>query len=192
MSVAAMADNKLTRDATAQLADDKPVETVELPEGGRVVGVRENALNAVVQWIPAETIGAYVFLLTLLDPLEPNRGQQIYQLDFSGRWFIFALGALLTVLSVPLACAVKARLASVDFQPPVRETVIALVAFILWAIALPDTPLNDWSWWDPQYGAAAIVVSAVLLHPLAILFRINGKWTKAVAVPKEEGRSEPS
>jgi hypothetical protein len=181
-----MADNRLLLEAPAQATTAQPA-AVELPSGAKIPGVKEGALNAVAQWIPIETIGVYVFLQTLfLDPLNPPPGKHLYDMNFTARWEVFAVGFVITLLSVPLYTAVKAKnSATANFKFPLGETIIGAVAFVLWAMALPDTPANDWKWWNPDYGVAAIAVSAIFLNPIATLLGIKAQWGKTDPEPTE-------
>jgi hypothetical protein len=179
MSVAALADNRLLRETPETIPEGQPV-VAELPRAGKVPGVKEGALNSIVQWIPIETIGAYVFLQQLfLDPLNPGPGEKLHALGFTARWNVFIVGVVLTVLTIPLYTAMKAKLATANFKFPLAETVLGTFAFVLWAAALPDTPANDWEWWSPDYGVAAITLSALLLNPLAVIFGLKAQWGKA-------------
>jgi len=179
MSVAALADNRLLRSAPDTVEAGQPAG-LELPDGAKVPGVKEGALNSIVQWIPIETIGVYVFLQQLfLDPLVPGAGEELHELSFSARWNVFIVGLVLTILTIPLYTALKAKLATADFHVPIAETVLGTLAFILWAAALPDSPAGDWEWWTPDYGVAAITVSALLLNPIATLFGLKAQWGKA-------------
>jgi hypothetical protein len=179
MSVAALADNRLLRSTPAEVGANE-LAAAELPDGAKVPGVKEGALNAVVQWIPIETIGVYIFLQQLfLDPLTPGPRQELHELDFSARWNVFYIGLALTILTIPLYTALKAKAATADFAFPLAETVLGTVAFILWTAALPDTPLGDWEWWSPDYGVAAITISALFLNPVATLFNLKAQWGKA-------------
>ena len=172
-----MADNRLLLETPAAVgAGDTGVE---LPDGAKVPGVKTAYLNDLVQWIPIETIGVYIFLQSLFsDPLNPGPGQQLHELDFGSRWVVFAIGLVLTIVSVPLYTALKARRATANFKFPIGETVLGTIAFILWACALPDTPAEDWKWWNPDYGVAAIAISAVLLAPTAELLNLKAQWGK--------------
>jgi hypothetical protein len=184
MSVAAMADNRLLLAAPAQVPNGAPA--VVLPGGGKVAGVNEGTLNSIVQWIPIETIGVYVFLQSLfLSPLNPPVGVKLDQLDFSSRWHIFFIGLAITTLSIPLYTAMKAKQATASFKFPLGETVIGTVAFVLWALALPDTPASDWKDWTPHYGVAAIAVTAIFLNPIAVLLNIKAQWGKTVPPPPD-------
>jgi hypothetical protein len=176
-----MADNKLLKEAPSSVPAGETA-AFELPDGAKVPGVKEGTLNAVVQWIPIETIGAYVFLQTLLlDPLDPAPGLKLHELSHGSRWIVFGFGLILTLVSVPLYTAVKQRVATASFRFPLGETLIGSFAFVLWALALPDTPANGWEWWNPDYGVAAIAVSAVFLNPIATLLNIKSQWGKAPA-----------
>lgn len=181
MSIAALADNRLLRSTPSTVPADG-VAVAELPAGGKVPGVKEGALNAIVQWIPVETIGAYIFLQQLfLDPLSLPAGQKIENLDYSARWNVVLVGLILTVVTIPLYTALKAKLATADFKVPVAETILGSVAFVLWAAALPDTPLADFKGWSPDYGVAAITLSAIVLNPIATIFNLKAQWGKAPA-----------
>lgn len=178
MSVAALADNRLLRSTPDNVPRGAPA-AAEAPSGAKIPGVKEGTLNAIVQWIPVETIGVYVFLQQLfLDPLKAAPATNLDQLDFSAHWRVFWVGLVLTVLTVPLYTAMKAKIATAEFKFPLAETIIGAIAFVLWAAALPDSPLNDWSWWTPDFGVAAITVSALLLNPIAVLLNLKAQWGK--------------
>ena len=57
--------------------------------------------------------------------------------------------------------------------------VLGAGAFVLWAAALPETPFNDWKSWNPDYGVAAITISALFLNPGATLLGLKAQWGKS-------------
>ena len=179
MSIAAMADNRLLR--TTESNQPAGGATVDVPEGAKVPGVDTGTLNSIVQWIPIETIGAYVFLQQLfLNPLTKPSNQALEAIDYSARWHVWWVGVALTVITIPLYTAVKAKAAKAKFKLPLAEALLGTLAFVLWAAALPDSPFDDWSWWSTDYGVAAITISALLINPIATLLNLQAQWGKAV------------
>ena len=126
------------------------------------------AANQVARYIPTEAIGIYIAILALFNPLVPKPGQQLWQLDFHSRWWFFGISLIGTGALVWLMYLGKARAAGHKLDGPdipVFEMLIAIAAMAAWALALPDNPLQSFSWW--KEGISPVILSAAtFLIPL--------------------------
>ena len=148
MSIASLADARIDR--AQQTATSSPPTT------------------QVARYIPTEAIGIYIAILALFNPLVPKPGQHLWQLNFTSRWVFLGLSLVGTGALVWLTYLAKARAAGhkgSGRDVPVFEIVIAMAAMAAWALALPDNPLQAFSWW--QEGVSPVILTAAtFLIPL--------------------------
>jgi hypothetical protein len=85
---------------------------------------------------------------------------------------------LLSLALVPIYTRVKANNCSTRFQWPVLEMLISGVAFVLWTVALQDTPWNDWCGLEKWHSVAAIVVGGALLGGLTAALKKSPAWAE--------------
>src|SRR5215208_493046 len=159
MSIAALADTRIQRTEAATPTTDAPVTRAGIPAG---------VLNTLVQWVPTETVVGYVAIQAAMEPLTPTAGQKLCRLEFTDRWVLFAIMLVLSVVLVPIYTRIKANNCSTPFQWPVLEMAISGFAFVLWAIALADSPFDDLCGFKEWHAVAAIVVGGALLGGLTL------------------------
>jgi hypothetical protein len=119
----------------------------------------QNALSALVEYMPTETVALY---LATLAALPAARGEGM-KLDATHVYWLFAFA---TPLFFVLIYAGKRRAAGLTLLPPPREwpwwpTTAATLAFLAWGLAVPDAGYFD----DENRalaGVVAIGASAVL------------------------------
>jgi hypothetical protein len=147
MSLASMVDTKLARDKGADPAVVSPMA----PQG-----VPTNILNQITRWIPTETVTVYVAFLSLFGTPVLKSGQQASDLSYTSRWLLLALVALATPIVVILITMAKTTTGR-PFQWPIFEMVVGTIAFVAWAVALPDTPLSDFKDYDVKFNGAILI-----------------------------------
>jgi hypothetical protein len=186
MSISAMADNRLLRteapaaeheQLVAPIAGRSSALTGVLP-APRPQGISSDALSSLTTWIPAETITAYVGAQALLGNLAAPQGKPLHDADFTTRWVVFALALAITPVIVWLFTKIKSRGSHKPFEWPVFEMVVASLSFVLWAVALPDTPANGIAGWQPWWGGAAIIFITPLVSLSAEAFGFTPGYEK--------------
>ena len=102
------------------------------------------ALSAVATFIPSEVLALYMALLGLVIGTSEAR-------QYGTKWSLFALGILLCLFAVfdGYMTARKAHADDAEANPPpdtsrfVKIAVFAVVAFTIYAMAIPDTPFEQ-------------------------------------------------
>jgi hypothetical protein len=167
----------------------------------------ENPLATIVAWIPTETIALYIAVTAALGDVAVPEGGAESDADFTSRWIW--LGILL-VITAATATALSYRhqkqtSAATKFTMPIFEVSAASVAFLVWALSLPNTPLRDiegydYSAWNSVLimgGTLAIGMAAfaagrsvdgfkVLADPSARAFSVRGERRDPLALPPPE------
>jgi hypothetical protein len=130
-------------------------------------GALASALEALVAYIPTEVVTAYVAVLAAIHSDDATR---------AGQWAAFYFFMVSTPFAVWATFAVKLRAGgeALPVHPrawPWWELIASTIAFGSWAYTLPDSPFADWSWYQPNLGAALILIVTFLLGLLAPLFQ---------------------
>jgi hypothetical protein len=95
-------------------------------------------LGRLIAYIPADIVAGYVAVFALVDGSDP---------DFSQEWITFAVFLALTPIVLVAVFLRETRrkgqrgLGLRDW--PWLDIAIAMIAFVAWAFALPDTPFRD-------------------------------------------------
>lgn len=180
MSISGMSDAKLMREQPAH----RPAtgferalglqELVERPQPAASQGVTAptvppTLVGQLVRWIPTESITLYVAFIGLLEPVAAPEGTEPCKVQgaFDGRAIAMVIFTLLTVLIVVLVHIAKVRRTREPFRWPVWEMTAATLAFVAWAVALPDTPLQAWCGYKVEIGAFVVLFATVFIALLA-------------------------
>jgi hypothetical protein len=177
VSIASMIDAKLVNEwpderrangferalGLRRLVERPKSAAAQTPQATTVVPA--TAIGQLARWIPTESITLYVAFLGVLNPIAGT----VRACDgrYAGRWA--ALGAFLvaTVCIVVLVHSAKVRRTLEPFRWPVFEMSVSAVAFTAWAIALPDTPLNDFCGYKPELGAFIVLATTAIIGLVA-------------------------
>jgi len=122
------------------------------------------ALKVIATYIPTEILTLYV---AVLGALQGPQGISIRSLRIA---FVFFL--ILTPFIVWLTFAAKVRAAKLHLpiKPntwPFWEIFAATVAYVAWAVALPDNPFKDYSWYSPAISGVIVLAISMILGLLA-------------------------
>jgi hypothetical protein len=110
-------------------------------------GGEDNALKAVLTWIPIEVIGFYQAVMAAI-PTE------------NGSVRLVVTGIAIPVCAAWIAFATKP--ANKDFAW--RQIILAALAFIFWAAAVQSEVLNGaLGWWQSWMGTVVLIFGSVLL-----------------------------
>lgn len=173
MSISAMVDTKMIRERSASAPQGVPI------------GVDTGIVDQITRWIPSESLLLYVALLTAVDPVAPASDAAavdtaVHELDYGGRWAALIVFVVVTVGLVIVLSIGRARSHRAPFRWPVFELFAAPLAFAAWAVALPDTPLLDFSWFNQAIGGFILLAATVLIAVCAYAFGKSPSLEKVV------------
>jgi len=188
MSINAMANAAVARrpdyepyDRTPQNAQEMAVAVSRDQESGNSVGT---TLKTLTTYLPTETLTLYVALIAALQP-PANADATVLAMSKTGHWIAFGIFLLFTPLAVWLTFA--AKLASDKKRLPLHprhwpkwEMLAGTLAFVAWAIGLPDSPFAQFPWYSSAVAGFIVLITSTLLGMLAGLFQRPLEPTKAV------------
>jgi hypothetical protein len=136
----------------------------------------ETALEKITQWIPSEAVAAYVALLGIFAPD-----------DSTVRWVLFAIGIALVIAFVFLNAALVNKQGAKQWAAEKRKGPapklatrrvfmligIGLVAFVVWAFALPESPFLSVTDEATRIGGALVVVVSLIMPKVADLLDLK-------------------
>lgn len=181
MSIAAMVDNEVAR------SQGEPPPTATRRRAGRRRGAGAGekqrgpgeAISALVSYVPAEAIAAYLLLLPFMDPSDET---------YTGRWALAGGVALLSIFYAVGYRKIAAVRDGTEFKAPLLPAAISVLAFAAWVFAIPDSPFNDCAFYTPELGAAAGTVAASML---SFIGAVTGEVLTYAAVETEEAADPP-
>jgi hypothetical protein len=183
MSIVSMVDNKVVqekRKVEAEEAAAAPAAgAAAAPDPGTPAGVPSNVVNQLVAYIPTEIITVWVALIAVLNDPKPLKGQSICHADWSTHWKLAIAAAVLAILlTLGFAYRKFSDTAGVTFKVPVFGMLAAPIAFLAWAVALPEGPLRSACWYSEQAGAFIVTIATVGIASVAYIFGQGERFTK--------------
>jgi hypothetical protein len=138
----------------------------------------ETALEKITQWIPSEVVAAYVALLGIFAPD-----------DSTLRWVLFAVGVVLVIVFVGLNAALVNKRGREKWESEKRPGPapklatkrlltlmgVGIVAFVVWAFALPDSPFLSVTEQATRIGGALVVIVSLVMPLVAELLDLKIK-----------------
>lgn len=158
MSLNSLASSRVSKQLTALRPALQPASDDVTPSTGQDV---QNAVSALVEYLPSETISLYLAVVAAL----PTLKQVIPALTPAIVYWVFAV---LTPVLFALIYAGKRRAAGQSRWPgrvqdfPWWPCGAATIAFLAWALTVPDRPFLPGDAGGVVAGLIAIVVSALL------------------------------
>jgi len=156
-------------------AVDAEAKSPQFRKASTEAGV-ETGLEKITQWIPSEVVTSYVALLGLFAPD-----------DATLRWTLFGVGVLLVLVFVVVNAALVNKKGTEKWkedgkpgEPPklARKRVfgliaVGLVAYVVWACALPDTPFLDLTDQATRIGGGLVIVISLLMPKVTDLLDLK-------------------
>lgn len=143
--------------------------------------VNSNILAQLVKYVPTEAITIYVAVLAAMGDVKPPKGKKLYEADFSGPWVVIVIMVLAT-LAMTLGLGYRAQRNAQPtgkFKVPYFDIGAACLAFGVWALALPSTPLRDIKGYDySAWNPVIILVGTATISFAAYVFNKNVAWEK--------------
>jgi hypothetical protein len=200
MSIASMIDAKLVnewpdeRRATGferalgleRLVERPKSEPAQTPQP---TAVPSTAIGQLARWIPTESLTLYVAFLGVLNPLAGT--PRACDAGYAGRWAALGAFLVMTVSIVVLVHVAKVRRTLEPFRWPVFEMSVSAVAFMAWAVALPDTPLNDFCGYKAELGAFIVLATTAIIGLVADALGRNVSPADPIAAPAPGPGAEP-
>jgi hypothetical protein len=127
----------------------------------------DTAMHVLFGYIPTEVLTLYVAVLAAI-----NQPDQVTNAE----WFTFWLFLAATPVVVWLVYGAKIKAAQkpLPLAPgtwPVWEMLAATVAYCAWALALPNTPFTDFSWYSSALSGVIVLITSTFLGLLAPFFQ---------------------
>jgi hypothetical protein len=191
MSINSMTNAALARRPDYPPMDRLPQTAAERAEAASREPTQENtvstALKTLTTYVPTETLTLYIALVAALEPITNPTP------SFTSRWIAFGLFLVFTPLAVWITFA--AKIASDQKELPVHprqwpkwEMSAGTLAFIAWAMGLPDTPFAEFTWYSASIGGFVVLITSTFLGMVAGLFQRQLAPTKPV--PSVEGAAQ--
>ncbi len=136
----------------------------------------ESSLEGLTTWIPTEVVGIYISLVGLFMPESSVE-----------RWAFFLIGVALVPVFVGVNGAIVNKRGAAAWKAEQRPgdppkisprqmglcVMVALVAYVAWSMALPNTPFAAWFDDATRLGGGLVLVLALLLPKVAELLDIS-------------------
>ncbi len=177
MHSTALRRHQLSISASARqaFAVDAEAKSPEFRQAAATPAV-ESALEAITQWIPTEVVAIYVALLGIFAPRSS-----------SGKWIIFAVGAVSVLVFVLLNAALVNKRGAEAWTreqkpgapPKLAGTrlflliLLAAVAYLVWTFALPDTPFLALTDEATRIGGALVVIVSLAMPKVAEILNLK-------------------
>jgi hypothetical protein len=150
---------------------------------GAAPSASSGPLSQLVKYIPTETIALYIAVLGALGDIKAPPHKEISDADFSSRWiWMYVLLVATLVLTLGLSYrSQKDTAPQAKFKLPIFEICAAGVAFLIWALSLPSTPLRDIGGYDYNaWNTVIILGGTVIVATAAYVLGKTVKWQKVV------------
>jgi quinol-cytochrome oxidoreductase complex cytochrome b subunit len=161
MSIARM----MSLGGTRELEITRPGAVAAADEAGKKTTV-DTAMEKITAFIPSDVIGIYVAGLGVFSP----------QTD-ANKWYVFGVSVLLIPVLMLLNYFDQKKRNKPTPGPRIVAVlvVLALVAFVAWAGAMPGTPFLVFTPYATEIGGWAVVILALIMYKLADLLDIVPK-----------------
>jgi hypothetical protein len=186
MSIAAMVDNEV-----AKSQRQPPVTAIKATAARAEEGTEKDTpsrtsdvVSALVSYVPAEAIAAYVAVLPFMDPSSADKSSTggtdaAAHYSYLGRW---GLAGVVAVLAIGYAVgyrAIAAKQARRSFKFPWIPVATTFLAFAAWVFAIPNSPFNEFDFYTPELGAAIGTIFATAISFVAAVTGETLTWAQA-------------
>ena len=136
-------------------------------EAGQGSAQMDTAFHVLFGYIPTEILTLYVAVLAAV-----SQPDQVTNAEWITFWVF--LGATPVVVWLVYGAKIKAAQKPLPLAPgtwPVWEIFAATAAYFAWALALPNTPFADYSWYSSALSGVIVLVTSTFLGLLAPFFQ---------------------
>jgi len=121
-------------------------EAGRVPADETVPAGKDNYVDRLFKYIPAEIVAGYVFVLGIMARIsEPAQVKPL-------QWIMFSIFCILTPL----------YLWKIQMVKKMQQHVISFLSFIVWVFALGG-PFASYSWYNPLYGEILLPVFTLIV-----------------------------
>lgn len=115
----------------------------------------DSYLDKVMKYIPSEAVGVWITIKTIVEGNNDIPQSTVL-------WAIFIICLFLTFAYIRLLPSELKK------KPTIKQAIISVGAFIVWAIAIGGEPFTSLSWYHPDYGSILMVLytATIPLIPL--------------------------
>jgi hypothetical protein len=165
MSISAMVDLGMRR----QHEISSPRQAVAPPSSssGGTQSEAQAALSRLTAFVPSEVVGLYIAGLGILTPT-----------TFAAKWWIFGVCLLLIPIFLGLNYLIQRKQAGKESLTTSTWLILlafAVVAFVAWSAAIPDTPFLYFSERATVIAGFVVLILAAVMYKAADLFGIVPK-----------------
>jgi len=121
----------------------------ELQKSGKTSNV-DNYLDKITKLIPSEILGVWITIKTMVEGNDSIPENSIL------------LGIFMFCLFLTFAY-IRLLPAELEKKPTVKQGIISVGAFMVWAIAIGGKPFISISWYHPIYGSILMVLYTVVI-----------------------------
>ena len=121
----------------------------ELQKSGKTSNV-DNYLDKITKLIPSEILGVWITIKTMVEGNDSIPENSILLGIFM--FWLFLTFAYIRLLPAEL-----------EKKPTVKQGIISVGAFMVWAIAIGGKPFISISWYHPIYGSILMVLYTVVI-----------------------------
>lgn len=125
---------------------NKSADSVRLAEEAVYPVGKDNYVDRLFKYIPAELVAGYIFVLGVMKRLTDTGEIRILQ------WLLFLIFCILTPLYLWRVQKVR----------KLQQHVISLLSFVIWVFALGG-PFALYSWYNPLYGEILLPVFTLVI-----------------------------
>jgi RsiW-degrading membrane proteinase PrsW (M82 family) len=144
-------------------------------------GSASSLTESVTTYIPTEVVTAYVAVIGALHQSATH--------SRTPDWVVFYVFLVIAPLAVLLSLALKEKTKGLPLPIHPRSwpahtrfnLIAATVSFGLWGFSLPQTPFQDFGWYQTAYGTAALVIGTLLLGMVSPLFQWDAEARHTLA-----------
>jgi hypothetical protein len=145
--------------------------------------VESGPLAQLVKYVPTETITLYIAVQAAVGDIVMPKSGKISDANFASRWvWMWLIFGVTIILTTGLSYRSQKNVNSAArFKVPFFDVAAAGVAFLVWALSLPSTPLRDVSGYN--YGAwnsVLILGGTVAIASAAYVLGKTVSWHKVL------------
>lgn len=179
--VAVRAKVDAAADDEAAISAGAEAGTKSTTQQGTAGSVDSNILAQLVKYVPTEAVTIYIAVDAAMGPVSAPAGAPFHEADFTSRWVLVGVMLAATLL-MTLGLGYRAQKDAAPqgtFKTPYFDIVAAGLAFGVWALSLPSTPLRDIEGFDySNWSPVVILVGTAIISFGAHVFGKNVSWQK--------------
>lgn len=179
-TAAAVTADEMSRGAEPAAAKTAGENAARASAGTSVAG---SVLTQLVKYVPTETISVYLAVQAALGTVTTPAGGAECDAGFTARWvWLIVLAVATVLLTIGLSYRSQKQVApDARFKVPIVESAAATSAYLVWALALPTTPLKDFCGYDATaWGPVLLLAGTTIIATTAYVFGKTITWEKVL------------